>query len=60
MKLAPNVTGVTYSFDFDGTLDLARKLWPPTRHVAIIAGVDAAGRGTEAQRGGRWPSTHQN
>ena len=49
MKLAPNVTGVTYSFDFDGTLDLARKLWPPTRHVAIIAGVDAAGRGTEAQ-----------
>jgi signal transduction histidine kinase len=49
MKLASNVTGVTYNFDFDGTMELARKLWPPTRHVAIIAGVDASGRATEAQ-----------
>jgi signal transduction histidine kinase len=40
---------VTYSFDFGGTMELARKLWPPTRRVAIIAGVDASGRGTEAQ-----------
>ena len=49
MKLSSNTTGVTYNFDFDGTLDLARKLWPPTRHVAIVSGVDAAGRGTKAQ-----------
>ena len=48
MKLGPNVTGVTFCFDFDGTLELARKLWPQTRHVAIIAGVDASGRRTEA------------
>jgi signal transduction histidine kinase len=49
IKLGANVTGVTYNFDFDGTLDLARKLWPPTRRVAVIAGVDASGRRIEAR-----------
>ncbi|MGO9114710.1 MAG: ABC transporter substrate binding protein [Thermoguttaceae bacterium] len=49
VKLGQNVTGVTCSFDFDGTLELARTLWPQTRHVAVIAGVDASGRRIEGR-----------
>src|SRR5271157_559573 len=37
-KLWPGVTGVTIPMDVRGTLDLAVRLHPGTRHVAVVAG----------------------
>src|SRR5271166_1924689 len=37
-KLWPGITGVTIPMDVRGTLDLAVRLHPGTKHVAVIAG----------------------
>src|SRR5271165_5375510 len=37
-KLWPGVTGVTIPMDVRGTLDLAVRLQPGTKHVAVVAG----------------------
>jgi signal transduction histidine kinase/DNA-binding response OmpR family regulator len=47
-KLKPNVTGIADSPDFTGTLELALKLLPGTKRVAVIAGSDAVDKAFEA------------
>jgi ABC-type uncharacterized transport system substrate-binding protein len=38
-RLAPGVTGVTLKLDVAGTLDLALRLQPRTRHVVVVGGM---------------------
>ncbi len=40
-KLWPGVTGVTETIDFHGTLDLALRLQPDTKNVAVVTGTSS-------------------
>jgi PAS domain S-box-containing protein len=39
MGLKPNMTGVLSKIDVKGTLDLALRLHPDTRHIAVVSGA---------------------
>ncbi|MCP4397913.1 MAG: hypothetical protein GY801_11535, partial [bacterium] len=45
--LRPNITGVTQGIDIVGTVELALKLHPDTRRIAVISGASAIGRELE-------------
>ena len=47
--LRPNITGVVDAPDFGGTLDLALRLLPGTRRVAVISGSENVDKGFEDQ-----------
>ena len=47
-SLAPRTIGVPLQYDFGATLDLALKLRPATRRVAVVAGASESDRATLA------------
>ena len=43
VRLPPDVTGVTYDLSYTETLDLAKRLRPGTRNVAVVSGTSDFG-----------------